>query len=136
LRFYFSNRGEGPTRGDQVVSELLKKVASVNNLTPQESASAETRAAAWVYLGPCQGDFRKFKDAPNRDTLAWVKPDVLTADPSRPMDAAMLTMITILIRELFSGPTLTSIQYEQTYACRFALETALPNVPVGSPKGE
>ena len=87
------------------------EIAKARELSPSQAKDAEVVAATWIYLGPCRGTDKKF----NRGGTDLI----LSANPTRPLDAAILEMIAMMML-----PTLG--REPGADLCRFALETAEP----------
>jgi hypothetical protein len=93
----------------------LAEVKRARGLSAVEAALAKRTSAAWVYLGPCNGESSKLKSDLGGAAVTFSV--VNLAKPSNPLGAAMLEMIAIMLRENL-GRTPSGDM------CRFALETA------------
>jgi hypothetical protein len=101
--------------------QLSQEITKARGLNALEGRTAQTWAAAWVHLGPCKGNPPgNIKPALSQSVISMM----LTADPSLPLDAAILENVALLTRENFG-------REPPEYVCRFALETAAAFKSVG-----
>jgi hypothetical protein len=94
------------------------QVTRANELSKDEERLVRRLAAMWFFEGPCMGNADLTSTLRDGITISFVP----NADPTRRVGRATIEVIGLLIRENFGRPNETT--------CRFALETAVPEVKV------
>lgn len=97
------------------ITSGLQQVKTARDLADHEAFLAEAMAATWVHIGPCNEQPPAGED--HADTKRRVVSAVLGADPNRPLDAALLEMVSVITRSSGGRPS--------ENLCRYALERAL-----------
>jgi len=92
------------------------EVTQTNELSKDQERLVRRLSALWFFEGPCKGNADLTSELRDGITAAFVP----NLEPKRRVDRAALEILGLLIRENLGRPN--------EVVCRFALETAIPEI--------